>query len=121
MITNFKTCYLICLHCYFSVISIFIHLVNNKEPQSLDGVINTMYHTDHHSKDRYIHSNKTVVIKIRLSMVVMLELESLSIHILPQHETHTHSYIESMKTIPIHIYQPPICTHIDQFCTLILC
>ena len=30
MINNFTTCYLICLHCYFSVtkcISIFIHLV----------------------------------------------------------------------------------------------
>ena len=79
-----------------------------------------MYHADHHSKDRYLHNNKIGVVKIRLSMVVNLELEPPSIHILPQHETHTHSYIESMKTILIHIlYQNPICTHIDQFCTLI--
>jgi hypothetical protein len=79
-----------------------------------------MYHTDHHSKDRYLHNNKIGVVKIRLGMVVMLELELPSIHILPQHETHIHSYIESIKTIPIHIlYQNPICTHIDQFCTLI--
>ena len=77
-----------------------------------------MYHADHHSKDRYLHNNtdhhskdrylhtcnnKIGVVKIRLSMVVMLELEPPSIHILPQHETHNHSYIESMKTIPIHI------------------
>ena len=52
-----------------------------------------MYHTDHHSKDRYLHNNKIEVAKIRLGMVVMLELESLSIHILPQYENNTHSYI----------------------------
>ena len=53
-----------------------------QRPSTLDGVIDTMYHTDHHSKDRYLHNNTIVVAKIRLSMVVMLELELPSIHIL---------------------------------------
>ena len=75
-----------------------------------------MYHTDHHSKDRYLHNNKIGVAKIRLGTVVMLELEPTSIHILPQHEILNHSYIESMKTILIHIlYHNPIYTQIDQF------
>jgi hypothetical protein len=75
-----------------------------------------MYHTDHHSKNRYLHNNKIGVAKIRLDTVVMLELEPPSIPILPQHGIHNHSYIESMKIIPIHIlYQNPICTHIDHF------
>ena len=104
MINNFTICYLICLHCYFSIISFFIHLVNNKEPQPLDGVIDTMYHADHHSKDRYLHNNKIVVAKIRLGMVVMLELEPPSIHILPQHETHTHSYSIPKSNMYTHRY-----------------
>ena len=102
MMNNFTTCYLIYLHCYFSIISFFIHLVNNKEPQPLDGVIDTMNHADHHSKDRYLHNNKIGVVKIRLSMVGMLELELPSIHILPQHETHTHSYIIPKFNMHIH-------------------
>ena len=57
------------------------------------------YYTYHHSKDIYLHNNKIVVAKIRLGMVVMLELEPPSIHILPQHKTNIYIILSNILKI----------------------